>query len=320
MKFSSEEKKKRQEKVEELKRVQPFKNPDIASFYSKHLDFEQSNRPFISITNMDDHDAICGLLLQLDRHGEEPLSIGIKAEVPTTETTTLCKHTLDVADILIRSVQKDSYKFHYFNLATGGMAALTLNLGLGFGADFCRKFPDLYQASIAIIEQIPAINSIYLVEEVKEVVRLFSMALPGHHHTQAKYTFEKSDANSNLAKLLVRAEMQVRRKEIFSHAPTPDGSCGVEIDATAGTTTRSMQYYETSRQLMDEMNLKLALKNQAKNAEIRDLVAKVKTTQQLTVENKLQKNLINAYMCKNGEAILAAEKKLEDFRRKNPEN
>jgi hypothetical protein len=194
-----------------------------------------------------------------------------------------------------------------------------LNLGLCFKSEYWKLFRDLHDASVAIIEEIPAVNNLYYADNIKEILRICSMAMPGSH-TNSKYNFDKSDTNSLLAKLLVRAESQVSRKEIFCRAPKPPGFFG-ENGAELTEIMEISQYSESALQQkqLEEANIKLEFKNEAYLVEMKALVAKVKTAEHLKQEIKLLDKLVAAYESKINKAVIDAKKKLDDFREKHPE-
>ena len=103
-----------------------------------------------------------------------------------------------------------------------GLPTLSCNLGAGLGAGYCAPFKDQGQASIALLEQMPEVSSLHSFRDLKEIIRLFSI-YSKTSITHARNHLEKDNFISDLTKMLVAADLQVKRREIFSVAEKPAG-------------------------------------------------------------------------------------------------
>jgi len=202
----------------ELKQDNPLRNPDIISFYMRHQDTFMDQ-------HLDYHFGIYHLLLFIDLYGGVLLPIG-----HTGQTTTLRKHTLRVTDEILVSLK--NYGYYIW----GVFAALSCNIGFGYGDNYCDEYHKkdenskktelikptvntvvLGQASTAILRRIPEIKHLHCFNDIKEIIRLYSIFMPTSI-TNSKNIFDKDSVHSKLAKSLVAAELDIIRDEIFDYA------------------------------------------------------------------------------------------------------
>jgi len=213
-----------EELIEKMRQEKPFQHADIKKFYNgtRVKTLTRLSRP--------------GLLPRFPYRHLRPASISGPfgdERIPIGETgqhTTLRVHALSVTEVTLRSLRTKDHLPNVANmrLIWGGMAALSCNLGSGFGAKYhepSRSGTGKHRPSGTDAgNQQPAFFA-----ELKEVIRLFSIYVKTSI-THAKNHLEKDNTISDLAKLLVAAELQVKRREIFGYAEKPEGflSTGAE--------------------------------------------------------------------------------------------
>ena len=305
-----EEKQRRnQEQIEKLILNKPLKDDNIKRFFMEHHG-KKTNlfTPKETFKRFDFYVATYQALLFLDQHGGVKLPIGDSGEI-----TTLRDRTLDVTDIMLRSMRGSSD----YQLINGGLAALCHNFAQAFGPEYCKQFDnEIGQASLAILEQIPEINSLYVINSIKEIIRFFHIFLP-QGATRTKYHLEKQCTESDLAKLLVAAVLQVKRKEIFKHATKPKEFSfeGEEIKKREAEADDIADQAEKERQQEFE---EIQHKNKAYLAEIDGLRRSAAALKQLKAETKiknkilgLQKKIIKAMDDDNEKTLTQARKELE---------
>lgn len=302
---------KKLELIETMRQEKPFQHPDIKKFYKRHRgDDPNSFIPHRSWC-LDFHIAIYSLLLFLDRYGDERMPIG-----ETGQHTTVREHTLAITEVTLRALREKDQTLHSVNirLIWGGTAALSCNLGLGLGTKYCEPFKDLGQASIALLEQMPEINSLYFFTELKEVLRLYSIFVKTSI-THAKNHLEKDNMVSDLAKVLIAAELQIKRREIFRYAEKPEGFLltGKEIQTKRDDAAKIVRQAEKEReQLKIDLEEEFGRKKDAYLGEMHGLRA---SRDRCTAEGKIKDKIISALKKNDKEAAKLAEEELKELRR-----
>lgn len=308
--------------IEELKNK--IKHKEIREFHEKHLGSSKHGddgpASFIPKESFyrDNHDAVFSLLLFLDQYGEVRIPVG-----KSDQTTTLREHNLRVTEILIRSL--NIKWMSSYNLLPAGMAALSFNIGLGLGSKYCEQFSknkemgqvSIGQASLAILEQIPEVNSLYYFEKTQEIIKFFSLCVDTSINSP-KFPFEKENTSWNIAKILAAAELRVRREEIFRIAEKPEGFWSVDeetkekkAEAAAGIA----QQAESERQQLDisKFNRKAYLDELTG---LRNSLNQLKQLKpEIKIKNKIiaaQKKVIDALENKEVKALKQGRKELEN--------
>jgi len=300
-----------EELIKRMRQEKPFQHADIKKFYKRHQGNDRNSFIQARFWLLDYHIAIYSLLLFLDRYGDERIPIG-----ETGHHTTLREHSLAVTEVTLRSLRTTYPLPHDTNLKLiwGGMAALSCSLGSGLGAKYCEPFKDLGQASIALLEQMPEINSLYFFTGLKEVIRLYSIYVKTSI-THAKNHLEKDNMVSDLAKVLVAAELQVKRREIFRYAEKPQGFqlAGKEIQAKRDEAAEIVRQAEIERQ-----QLKIDLEEEfgrKKEAYVSELSGLRTSRDRCTAENKIKDKIIRALKKNDKEAVKLAEEELKDLKK-----
>lgn len=224
------EKQRNMEEIEKMTIDKPFNDANIRKFYEKHRSGEH---PFIPVGiphYRGCHDAVYELLSFLDKHGDTVFFVnfkmGITFDPPTDQIgkeITLRNHILNVAENILKLCDKKSQDTYIdIHMFLCGIAALSANIGLGYGKDYMQCFNLNYcEASLAALENIPQIFHLPNYHKIRDILRLYHIYVNRAYYAQQKFFNNNSQQyfrDEGIAAMLYNAEMQVRRQEIFEHA------------------------------------------------------------------------------------------------------
>ncbi len=220
------------ESIEKLVLANTF-HADIAQFYNQCRGDSSNCFIHTHFLYRDYHDAIFALLNFLDKHGDIDLYVSFINRItfePTTEEAApkqfkvkLRDFALSVTKIMMKSLKYSDYELKSAYLANtkmlwGGLAALSYNIGLGLGQEYIKCFNnDVCQASLAIIENIPAVS------KLREFVNIKNIIIVYHHYMQPTmdYTRYRLEENKNtswhldIVRQLIHATMEAKRQDMF---------------------------------------------------------------------------------------------------------
>src|ERR1039457_5450492 len=178
--------------IAELREKYPFNNGDITTFYNQHQGDDPNSFLRTYFEFRDYHDAIYSLLNFLDHHGDMILYVDFKHRItfepivpsknepdPKQLKISLRKLTLSVTRKMVKCFKYSDSELKNCNgwnrsMLWGGMAALSYNIGLGPGQEYLKHYNnDVCQASLAVLENMPAFSRMRCSEEIKKHIRLF---------------------------------------------------------------------------------------------------------------------------------------------------
>jgi hypothetical protein len=325
-----EEKQRRNlESIEELLRKNPFSHGDITKFYQQH----QGDTPnsFIQTRFLlrDYHDVIYSLLNFLDKHGDIVLFVDFKHGIAfepdadaNTHAITLKDHTLRVTEKVVRSLKFEDYeqKLYWTNIKMlrGGIAALSYNVGLGLGKEYCEHYSnDLSQASLSVLENMPVLSRLRNFEDIKELIRLYHTYM----HRSMDYKRDRLERNNTswdlgIVRLLIDAEMQARRKEIFKYAGKNTEALwfGGETKKKAEAGAYKIAQLAESERQQHNVNFEEEFQRK-KDAYVGELRGLRNSRDQLAAENKIKDKIIKALKKNDKEAVKLAEDELKELRK-----
>ncbi len=312
----------------------PFQHKEITGFYNKNQG-DDANK-FIRATPLfrDYHGTIHALLNFLDRHGNTDLIFDCKYKIafeqdPKSDPETpyysvsLREHTLIVANKMLRFHRINDHDLsnsHFnFGLIKAGIAALSYNIGLGLGREYCSLFnSDTGQASLAVLEHMPAVHRLKDFEEIKEIVRLY------HLYTHRSMDYSRSrflEANHSdrssvpaFVQFLIHADMEAKRKIIFRHAGNtealwPDGKTRKAAESTARIIVKQAEIERQQHIAAMEEELK-----RKKDAYIDELKGLRNDRDQLKTEIKIKDKIISALKKNDKKAEKLAVEELKNLR------
>jgi len=320
------------QKTEEFEELTPFQHREITGFYNKNQG-DDANK-FIRATPLfkDYHGAIHTLLNFLDKHGDTNLTFDCKYKIafeqdPKSDPDTpgypvsLREFTLNVANKMLwfhRISEFELTNTHFnFGLIKAGIAALSYNIGLGLGWEYCSLFNrDIGQASLAVLEHMPAVHRLKDFEGIKEIVRLYH-AFAHHSMEYHKLRLLEVHPNDNSfpsasVRYLILADMEAKRKIIFRHAGNtealwPDGKTRKAAESTA---RNNVKQAEIERQQFIDADFE-----QKKDAYIGEIKGLRISKGQLKAEIKIKDKIISALKKNNKEAEKLAVEELKRLRK-----
>lgn len=300
----------------------PLKHPDIAKFYKANLGSGANS--FIPTMDLyiGYHYVIYTLLLFLDQYGGNDLYINYQrlntkeclagltfmppSDAPIHKTT-LRDHMLDVVDKMVQEYRKSSYEIGSHDwpnhqLLNGGIAALSYKIALARGEDYCRLYDnDLCQASLAILEDMPAMGYLRDFRAIKDIIKNYYLFV----NEPRAWADKKVSDNSSIAiaRVLIDAEQQVKRGKIFESVAAPGGT--EKKDALIKAETAELiKSAENDRIQSDQFN----------RTELKSLL----NMQKLKAINKIQDKLINALEHKDKQAVEQLKEKLAKLKNDAP--
>jgi hypothetical protein len=301
----------------------PLKHPDIAQFYKANL----GSGPNSFIPTMDFyigyHYVVYTLLLFLDQYGEKDLYINYlrvntkdclaslsfapPSDGSPIHKTTLRDHLLKVVEKMVQEYRKSSHEigsdfWPNHELLNGGVAALSYKIALARGEDYCRQYDNnLCQASLAMLEEMPAISSLDDFKKIKEIITGYHLFV-----NEPRFFADKKFQTGSvygIVRVLIDAEQQVKRGKIFETVATlgSAGEISKRIETEAAIIIKSA---ETERIQSDHFN----------RTELKGLL----NMQKLKDINKLQDKIINALENKDRSSVEQLKGKLEKLKNDAP--
>jgi len=271
-----------------------LENSELSQFYAQHE---------IKFNAHTGHDAFCTLLNFLHEYGQTPIFINCKRQATlepdpkiSSAETTLQNHTLLFATAAVQTLpDKDE-----FYTGRVGIAALSINIGLGMGIEFLKRYDnDLCMASLAVVRNMPAVISPNFYANPKELIKDF------HIHLHSSMDFLKSRLGKDrsleamLLKTLIDSEQGVKLDTIFKSSGTSINNCNVKKYTEDDYKNATSEY----QRILSEHN-----------KENQGLAARVADYDNAISEIKLLNKLVDAYFSGKDVAIQTAKGKLDKFR------
>jgi hypothetical protein len=199
-----------------------FKHNDVKTFYSTNAGlFDDKYNCRCALIPLEDykskyHDLAFKLLKILDASND----VGIVLS-HTKHEVILRNHALNLASTMLELAHKSTNQYYKIDIYHGVMAALCCYLANIYKNDYLDHFKtDEYnissysQANIAILENIAATTELPNLEQIKDILSNYYI------YIKPQYTFKnyssKRTVTLELALLLVKAELETRRKELFT--------------------------------------------------------------------------------------------------------
>jgi hypothetical protein len=254
----------------------------------------------------------------------------LKSEPDTPNyTVSLRELTLNVANRMLRFHKLSDYELTYshfnFGIIRAGIAALSYNIGMGLGGKYCSLFNnDIGQASLAVLEHMPAVHRLRDFELIKEIVRLYHAYT---HHSMEFHRFRLLETNHSdrlsapmFVQFLIQADMEAKRKIIFRHAGNtealwPDGKTRKAAESTARKIVKQAEIERQQHIAAMEEELK-----RKKDAYIEELKGLRNDRDQLKAEIKIKDKIISALKKKDKEAEKQAVEELTNLRKSIRDN
>ena len=213
----------------------PLENPIIAQFYQDNRG--EGPNSFIPEYNWagDCHIVIYELLKFYDKHGNIDLFVTFDSKGSSTglnfedvssgnksHKINLIDHVLSTTEIVTKDYRKHKFDLEHsttqdYRMLIGGIAALSCNIALCFGQDYCDHYNNNFaQASMAILENMTSVTFLRHYKSIREVINNFHLYKNDPRFLGDKKIDAMSDYSISLK--LISAEKQVKRKEIFKYS------------------------------------------------------------------------------------------------------
>lgn len=238
------EKRQHTESLEAYEKNNPFKHPDIEKFFKENLG--SGFNSFIPTMNLfaGYFYAIHELLTILDQSGGDDLYLNYNKlneneclaglsfmpppnDAPTCKTT-LRDYTLAVVERMVQEYRIPHYQivspdWPNLQLLEGGIAALSFKIALARGKDYCKHYSnDLCQGSLAFLEDKHVMPLLHNFKRIRDIIIHYYWFV----NESRAFAYRKitDDSAFAIARVLINAEQQVKRRKFFESFVAPGGN------------------------------------------------------------------------------------------------